>query len=150
MTEDHLNTKKIQGVMFGRLAYGDPWEFRDVDNRFYNSKNPGYNKKEILELYSSYVETFQKEEKYKYPDEKGTPIAVFNKPIINLFNGEKSCKRWKRYLSDSGNHKNIKNYKEYIMKGYDFFLNIEEEKDNVLIDIEDKEIKPVKKEVEKI
>lgn len=36
--------------MLGRAAYETPWMFSDIDRRFYNKKNPGFNRKEILKV----------------------------------------------------------------------------------------------------
>lgn len=36
--------------MIGRLASDNPWVFADADRIFYNKPNPGYTRREILEV----------------------------------------------------------------------------------------------------
>lgn len=40
--------------MIGRLASDNPWVFADVDRIFYNKPNPGYTRREILEVFIKY------------------------------------------------------------------------------------------------
>lgn len=42
--------KGIHGCMIGRSAYESPWLFSDMDRRYYGKPNPGYSRREILQV----------------------------------------------------------------------------------------------------
>ncbi len=86
--------KDLVGVMVGRAAYENPWVLSDVDRRFYDDKNPGFTRRQILEKWAEFGEYILKHE------DPNVHYPYLNKPIINLFCGEKHSVRWKRYLSD--------------------------------------------------
>ena len=85
-----LNENKVKGVMIGRAAYNNPFLFSDFDSTFYNKKDLGFNREEILYAYSDYCDKHQ---------QKGIFNHILLKPINNLFSGEKYNSEYKQLLS---------------------------------------------------
>jgi len=52
---EHL-AQGVDGVMFGRLAWKQPYVFSGVDQRFFGEKEPPLSRKEVAEKYLAYVE----------------------------------------------------------------------------------------------
>lgn len=77
---EEIKNLKIDCVMIGREAYNNPFMFADFDSFFYNEKNIGLNREEILIKYAKYCQ--REYEKFVLP-------SILLKPIINLFHGEK-------------------------------------------------------------
>lgn len=50
-----------------------------------------------------------------------TSIPTLNKPIINMFAGEKSNSRYRVFLSEKANFAKYKDYEAYIQKAIDIF-----------------------------
>ena len=71
----------LTGCMVGRMAYEDPWKLSDVDRRIFGVENPGYSRKEILEIWGNYCDqVIEENPKIKWP--------TLIKPIIFLFKDE--------------------------------------------------------------
>ncbi|EGR30042.1 hypothetical protein IMG5_143780 [Ichthyophthirius multifiliis] len=107
--EDILRDEnQLYGCMVGRLAYENPWKLSDVDRRFFGKKNPGLSRKQILEEWGKYGKYVQEEE------ENNLNYSTLNKPIINLFAGEKNNSIYRQFLSDRSFFKKFENYQIYI------------------------------------
>lgn len=89
------------------MAYEDPWKMCDVDRRIYGMENPGYSRKEILQIWGKYVDmAIEENPKVKWP--------TFIKPIIFLFKDEQMNATYRRLLSDSAIRKKFDKFSELI------------------------------------
>jgi tRNA-dihydrouridine synthase A len=58
--EDILKPENgLKGVMVGRLAMNNPWYLNDVDRRIYGQRNPGYTRREMLQIWGQYVDKIE-------------------------------------------------------------------------------------------
>lgn len=93
------------GVMVGRLAMDNPWVLSDIDRRIFGLPNPGYSRREILQIWGEYGDKeIQRNEKLSYP--------TLVKPIINLFHGERNSGIFRRMLSDKETHNKCKKFSD--------------------------------------
>lgn len=99
----------LKGVMVGRMAMNTPWKLHDVDRRFYGQRNPGYTRREILQIWGQYVDKCIEER-------PGRKWPYYHKPICNLFAGEPKGRAFKRILSDQKLRKSSKTYSEFMSK----------------------------------
>ena len=76
-----MSTTPPHGVMIGRGAYNNPWQFADADRRFFGCKNPGLSRREIVEEYVEYAN------KMNLTGMHGTSIPFLMKPLHNFFTG---------------------------------------------------------------
>jgi len=101
---DHLGIlPNLNEVMVGRAAWHNPWMFRNVDSQFYNSKDPGYSRREVIEEHLKYCRSL--EEIYGNPrlpgaDKWGWSPFVMVRPLMYLFGGVKGSRSLKRTLSE--------------------------------------------------
>ncbi|KRX05298.1 hypothetical protein PPERSA_00599 [Pseudocohnilembus persalinus] len=96
---------KLLGCMIGRWAQESMFDLCDIDRQFYGVENPGYNRKEILQIYGAYGD----KQLLQYP-ELNIQKLVF--PLLNLFSGERSSGVYRRFLSQ-GAHNIKKKYNKF-------------------------------------
>lgn len=99
----------LQGCMIGRLSYDNPWILSDFDRVFYNKPNPGFNRREILEIWAEYGDCMMEKQKYLKP-------PTLNRPIINLFAGEQYNSKYRQFLGDPQNFKSDEKYSQTIRR----------------------------------
>jgi tRNA-dihydrouridine synthase A len=87
--ESHL--AEVDGVMLGRIAYGEPYVLADVDRRLFAETAPPPSREEVLHAYLPYVEA---------EFERGTPLAPLVRPILGLFHGLYGGRLYRRILSE--------------------------------------------------
>lgn len=75
------STTPPHGVMIGRGAYNNPWQFADADRQFFGCKNPGLSRREIVEEYVEYAHEMNATGIH------GTSIPFLMKPLHNFFTG---------------------------------------------------------------
>ena len=83
--ESHL--KHVDGVMIGRLAYGNPYALADVDGRFFGDNHPILSRQEILESYLPYLE-----QNKEY-------LSVITTHLLGLFHGQPNAKAYRQALT---------------------------------------------------
>ena len=83
--EEHLT--HVDGVMIGRVAYGNPYLMKDIDARFYNDPHPILTRTEILEQMIPYL---QKNQIY---------LNVILPHLMGLFHGTPVAKAYKQTLN---------------------------------------------------
>ncbi|TDH71804.1 hypothetical protein CCR75_003530 [Bremia lactucae] len=98
-----LNTTNADGIMIGRAAYNNPWNFRDADRLIFDAdRNPNLSRREIIERYLNYAEELQEKWGSNEPL-SGSPYtmatSMLMKPLLSLFNGEFGGKAFKREVS---------------------------------------------------
>ena len=54
--DDDIGEPSMYGVMIGRSAYNNPWQFRNADSMFYNKTDQQKSRREIIEEYLDYAE----------------------------------------------------------------------------------------------
>lgn len=120
--------------MVGRLSYENPWILSDFDRVFYNSKNPGYSRREILEVdFLNFVKIliffkiWAEYGDYCIAKNKLIKPPTLVKPIINLFNGDKFNSKYRQYLSDPINFKKTDYFSEFIYNCIDLMDKINKE-----------------------
>lgn len=82
----------VHGVMIGREAYNNPWRWADIDRYYYKRPNPGYSRREVLDLYLDYAELCQQEGRYR------STAAYLCKPLHNFFHGCLTNRLYKQKL----------------------------------------------------
>lgn len=82
--QNHLNF--VDGVMIGRLAYGNPYLLKDVDRLFYGAENEPLTRKEVLENMMPYLEQNERS------------LSVIVPHMMGLFHGEKNAKIYRQTL----------------------------------------------------
>ena len=85
--------------MLGRQAWHDPWSFADADRRIFGQQNPGYSRREIIEIYSRYCD--EQQEKY------GVSRSMLLRPIYGLFRGLRNGRQFRRIINDGCNKHKI-------------------------------------------
>ena len=88
--EEHL--KYVDGIMIGRVAYGNPYLMSGIDTRFYQDTHPLPSRTEILEQMIPYL---QQNQQY---------LSVILPHLMGLFHGTPVSKAYKQTL----NNRNLK------------------------------------------
>jgi len=88
--KDHL--KIVDSVMIGREAYNNPMIFKDVDEIFYNQVANNITPLEVANAFVPYI---------KQELENGIKISNILKHTLNLFNGNKNARAYRRFLSEN-------------------------------------------------
>ena len=73
--------KRLRGVMVGRMTAANPWELRDVDRRLYGVANPGYTRRQILDIWGEYGD-------FMAAVDPRANWHVLSRPINNLMHDE--------------------------------------------------------------
>ena len=81
----------VDGVMFGREAYQNPYLLADVDSRFFGSEAAKLTRMDIVERLLPYVDSQTAD---------GVPLARITRHILGLFNGQPGARAWRRCLSE--------------------------------------------------
>ena len=84
--ENHL--QHVDGVMIGRVAYGNPYLMKDIDTRFYDDEHPVLSRTQILEQMIPYL---QKNQQY---------LNVILPHLMGLFHGTPVSKTYKQNLNN--------------------------------------------------
>jgi tRNA-dihydrouridine synthase A len=81
----------VDGVMIGREAYSNPYLLADIEEKFFLSPAKK-TREEIIEQFIPYVEEQLKND---------IKLSHMTRHILGLFQGQRSGKRWRRYLSEN-------------------------------------------------
>jgi len=82
----------LNGVMYGRAAYHDPWMLTEIDDAFYGDKVNNRTREDILYELISYAETAQN-------TDRSTKALI--RHIMGLYMGQPGARLWRRTLSES-------------------------------------------------
>lgn len=80
----------VDGVMFGRLAYHQPWSLSVVD-RLYFGATADPSREEVLAGILGLAESMRRD---------GVPLARLTRHILGLFHGEPGARQWRRILTE--------------------------------------------------
>lgn len=111
------NLGRNLGVMIGRLAYEDPWFFKNIDSLYYQAPDKASTRGELLELYSYACEEIVLNSNTK-PNK-----SLMTKPIINLFKNERGSKYYRAELDRLAKDKDS-DFTENILEIIEFMKNI--------------------------
>ncbi len=81
----------VDGVMFGRAAYHNPYLLADVDRRFYGKTGSIPSREQVLDRYARFVENQLAE---------GVKLNHMSRHAIGLFQGQPGGRRFRRYISE--------------------------------------------------
>lgn len=81
----------VDGVMFGRAAYNNPYLLADVDRDFYGNTQSIPSREQILYRYAEFVEGQLTE---------GIKLNHMSRHVIGLFQGQPGGRRFRRYISE--------------------------------------------------
>ena len=84
---------KVDGVMVGRAAYGEPAMLLEVDARVFGDAHPPRGRMQALEEYLPYVEAKLA---------TGVPLHAMTRHLLGLFNGWPGARAFRRHLSVEG------------------------------------------------
>jgi len=82
---DHL--QHVDGVMLGRVAYGNPYLLAEVDQRFYGDAHPILSRFEVLQAMLPYLK------------EHDTALTVILPHLMGLFHGTPLAKKYRQLLN---------------------------------------------------
>jgi tRNA-dihydrouridine synthase A len=87
----------VDGIMVGRHAYADPFALMAYDRMLFGRGSPPRTRSEIVRLYLPYIER---------ECARGIPLARMSRHLLNLFQGQRGAKRWRRHLTVVGSTAN--------------------------------------------
>ncbi len=90
LTEAMFHVKHLDGVMVGRAAYDNPYLFGEADSIFFEKKDQGFARHEVLERLIPYIEQKIKE---------GMPSSSVIRHTHGIFFGKVNSKEYKRYIT---------------------------------------------------
>ena len=82
----------LDGVMFGRVAYHNPWMLSRVDEEIYGAEPSGISRDDIVAQLIEYAKTME----HKHPSTK-----ALIRHIMGLYHGEIGARIWRRALSEA-------------------------------------------------
>lgn len=84
---------RLDGVMMGREAYGNPYLLAQADQRIFGDNNaPVPSRKQVLTEYLPFVEARRGE---------GVPLNAMSRHLLGLFQGCPGARAWRRYISEN-------------------------------------------------
>lgn len=90
LQEGLQHLEQVDGIMLGRLAFQDPYQFAQADQLFYESKTPIISREELVERYLEYVRS---------DINKKEPVRWMTRHLINLYAGQPNATEWRRKWS---------------------------------------------------
>ncbi|MGN1063705.1 MAG: tRNA dihydrouridine(20/20a) synthase DusA [Alphaproteobacteria bacterium] len=97
LDEAATHLTRVDGVMIGRVAYGNPYALRDMDARFFNDKHPILTREEILEQMLPYIESYN------------GPKHHITHHMLGLYHGQPNAKAYKLVMA-TGDVEGIKEF----------------------------------------
>lgn len=81
----------VDGVMFGREAYENPWVLAEVDRRLFDEAPPAATRESVVEAFLPYVERELS---------RGVKLKHMTRHILGLYRGRPGGKQFRRVLSE--------------------------------------------------
>ena len=101
LDEADRHLKGTDGVMLGRVVYGNPYIMAEADRRFYRDSHPILSRLEVLELFFPYLEKNQDK------------LSVICPHLMGLFYGQKNAKVYRQILAA----RDLSALKQFISEG---------------------------------
>jgi len=86
----------LDGVMFGRAAYQNPYLMSQVDRLYFGDVANPMHRTDVVEQYLPYVQRHLAE---------GVPLHAMTRHILGLFNGQPGARLWRRHISENAHKK---------------------------------------------
>ncbi|WP_026148261.1 tRNA dihydrouridine(20/20a) synthase DusA [Thioalkalivibrio sp. HL-Eb18] len=86
----HGYLERVDGVMFGRLAYHQPWVLAEVDRLFFDETG-GVTREAVLQGLIDMAREMRA---------TGVPLARLTRHVLGLFHGEPGARQWRRILTE--------------------------------------------------
>lgn len=94
----HLMGGKVDGVMVGRAAVGQPFEWRTVDTQLYGeAQDPSLSRRALLQRYGEFLD-----HEYRLAGDAREQMRILRfglKPVLNLFHGEANSRLYRQQLT---------------------------------------------------
>ena len=94
-TEMNGESTRLDGVMLGRAAYQRPAILREIDQKFYDSKDAITGMDELIDIMAEYADRHI---------ENGGRLIHVTRHMIGLFQGLPGARRWRQLLSVESHH----------------------------------------------
>ena len=82
----------LDGAMYGRAAYHNPWILRDVDHIFYGASPTSVTRLEIVEELIRYAQQYETD---------NPSLKALCRHIMGLFAGQRGARLWRRTISET-------------------------------------------------
>jgi len=82
----------LDGVMYGRAAYHDPWILSRVDELFYGGAAPEFSRFDIVDAVIGYAQDHQDSDR---------SMKALTRHVMGLFAGQSGARSWRRSLSEN-------------------------------------------------
>jgi tRNA-dihydrouridine synthase A len=84
--------QRLDGVMIGREAYGNPWLLAEADRRIFGVAPRFETRREVLEAFLPLVERELAE---------GQRLGAMTRHILGLYQGVPGARAWRRHISEN-------------------------------------------------
>ena len=96
MGQTHCNqssrTWALDGVMWGREAYRNPWLLAEVDSLYYGEPTRKRSRFDLVEVMLPYIES---------STASGVPLGRITRHMLGLFQAQPGGRLWRRHLSEN-------------------------------------------------
>ena len=82
----------LDGVMYGRAAYHNPWMLRDIDQRFYGESPATLSRLDIVDDLIAYAQAHEAD---------NPSLKALCRHIMGLFAGQRGARLWRRTISET-------------------------------------------------
>ena len=93
LNEDLSHLSTLDGLMYGREAYHNPWILSDVDPIFTGTDRVYSNRKQVVEAMFDYIAPQL---------EAGMPLHRITRHMLGLFHAQPGGRIWRQILSTEG------------------------------------------------
>jgi tRNA-dihydrouridine synthase A len=94
LQNDVIHLEKLDGLMYGRDAYHNPWMLQAVDPLFTNTPAPVLMRKDVVENMHGYIANFLA---------SGLPLHRITRHMLGLFHAQPGGRVWRQILSTEAN-----------------------------------------------
>ncbi len=92
LAEARQHLGAVDGVMFGRLAYANPYLLAKVDQELFGDPRPVPSRRQVLEAFLPYAEQ---------QVQAGVGLALLARHLLGLYQGLPRSRAWRRHLSQA-------------------------------------------------
>jgi tRNA-dihydrouridine synthase A len=92
LAQGQAEAAALNGVMYGRAAYHDPWMLSRADHVFYDEKAPDFSRFDIAEAVIGYAQDHEQRDR---------SMKALSRHIMGLFAGQPGARLWRRSLSEN-------------------------------------------------
>lgn len=89
--QGQADAANLDGVMYGRAAYNDPWILTEVDEAFYGAPAQDLSRFDITEDIVKYLQDREDDNPY---------VKAMCRHVMGLFAGQRGARVWRRTMSE--------------------------------------------------